>query len=77
MLDGNVSNSFKMIFFSVDQMKLQQQKLHLGPPPLLLPIKRHEDLGGSSGDDGLPCSPSEVSNSEELYMNISNKVLQL
>ncbi|XP_057709096.1 capping protein-inhibiting regulator of actin dynamics isoform X2 [Corythoichthys intestinalis] len=26
-------------------MKLQQQKMHLGPPPLVLPIRRHEDEG--------------------------------
>lgn len=55
------------------QIKLQQQKLHLGPPPLLLPIKRREDLGGSSEDDSLPRSPSEVSRGEGLYMSISNK----
>ncbi|XP_073701819.1 uncharacterized protein cracdla isoform X2 [Garra rufa] len=55
------------------QMKLQQQKLHLGPPPHLLPIKRREDLGGSSEDDGLPRSPSEVSHGEGLYMSVSNK----
>ncbi|XP_016385203.1 flocculation protein FLO11-like [Sinocyclocheilus rhinocerous] len=55
------------------QMKLQQQKLNLGPPPLLLPIKRREDLGGSSEDDGLPRSPSEVSRGEGLYMSISDK----
>ncbi|XP_043104288.1 flocculation protein FLO11 isoform X2 [Puntigrus tetrazona] len=55
------------------QIKLQQQKLHLGPPPLLMPVKRREDLGGSSEDDGLPRSPSEVSCGEGLYMSISNK----
>ncbi len=67
-----------MIFF-FDQIKLQQQKLHLGPPPLLLlPIKRREDLDvGSSEEDSLPRSPSEVSHEEGLYMSISNKVLQL
>lgn len=64
-------------FFSVDQMKLQQQKMHLGPPSLLLPIKRREDLGGSSEDDGLPRSPPEVSRGEGLYISISNKVLVL
>ncbi|XP_051566937.1 uncharacterized protein LOC127448453 [Myxocyprinus asiaticus] len=42
------------------QMKLQQQKMHLCPPSLLLPMKRPEDLGGSSEDDGLPRSPSEM-----------------
>ncbi|KAL7865780.1 hypothetical protein SRHO_G00110270 [Serrasalmus rhombeus] len=42
------------------QMKLQQQNIHLGPPPLVLPIKRSEDPGGSSEDDGLPHSPPEI-----------------
>ncbi|XP_050975954.1 mucin-17 isoform X2 [Labeo rohita] len=55
------------------QIKLQQQKLHLGPPPLLLPNKRHEDLGGSLEDDGLPRSPSEVSRGEGLHIGILNK----
>ncbi|XP_059417311.1 mucin-2-like [Carassius carassius] len=55
------------------QMKLQQQKLHLGSPSLLLPFKRREVLGGSSGDDGLSCNPSEVSHGEGLYKSISNK----
>nr|XP_061827900.1 capping protein-inhibiting regulator of actin dynamics-like [Nerophis lumbriciformis] len=35
------------------QMKLQQQKMHLGPPPLVLPVRRQEDVGGRSGD-GFP-----------------------
>uniref|UniRef100_A0A4W5LV03 Cracd like a n=1 Tax=Hucho hucho TaxID=62062 RepID=A0A4W5LV03_9TELE len=43
------------------QMKLLQQNMHLGPPPLVLPIKHPEDLGGSSEDDGLPYSPPEIS----------------
>ncbi|XP_051997982.1 serine-rich adhesin for platelets-like [Xyrauchen texanus] len=40
------------------QMKLRQQKMHLGLPPL--PMKRPEDLVGSSEDDGLPRGPSEM-----------------
>ncbi|XP_062384533.1 CRACD-like protein [Sardina pilchardus] len=44
------------------QMKLQQQNLHLGPPPLRIPSKRQEDWGGAtSDDDGLPQSPPEIS----------------
>ncbi|CDQ81953.1 unnamed protein product [Oncorhynchus mykiss] len=43
------------------QMKLLQQNMHLGPPPLVLPMKHPEDLGGSSEDDGLPHSPPEIS----------------
>ncbi|KAJ8410003.1 hypothetical protein AAFF_G00210440 [Aldrovandia affinis] len=42
------------------QMKLQQQNIHLGPPPLLIPGKRTEDTGASSEDDGLPHSPPET-----------------
>uniref|UniRef100_A0A3B4BUU7 DUF4592 domain-containing protein n=1 Tax=Pygocentrus nattereri TaxID=42514 RepID=A0A3B4BUU7_PYGNA len=41
-------------------LQLQQQNIHLGPPPLVLPIKRSEDPGGSSEDDGLPHSPPEI-----------------
>lgn len=42
------------------QLKLQQQNLHLGPPPMLIPGKRTEDSGATSEDDGLPCSPPET-----------------
>ncbi|KAA0715996.1 hypothetical protein E1301_Tti016108 [Triplophysa tibetana] len=35
------------------QMKLQQQKMHLGPQPLQLPIKHHEHIGAGSEEDGL------------------------
>lgn len=42
-------------------MKLQEQNLHLGPPPMLIPGKRTEDSGTTSEDDGLPCSPPETS----------------
>ncbi|CAK6959210.1 CRACD-like protein [Scomber scombrus] len=43
------------------QMKLQQQKMHLGPPPPVPPVRRPEELCGHSEDDGLPHSPSEIS----------------
>ncbi|KAL0963488.1 hypothetical protein UPYG_G00307080 [Umbra pygmaea] len=42
------------------QMKLRQQNIRLGPPPLVLPMKRPEDMGGSSDDDGLPRSPPKI-----------------
>ncbi|KAM6955565.1 uncharacterized protein cracdla [Lycodopsis pacificus] len=42
------------------QIKLQQQKMHLGPPPLVLPVRRAEDLGSRSKDDGLPQSLPEI-----------------
>ncbi|KAL1281859.1 hypothetical protein QQF64_000662 [Cirrhinus molitorella] len=48
------------------QMKLQQQNLHLGPPPMLIPGKRIEDSGTTSEDDGLPCSPPEMSFHERV-----------
>lgn len=44
------------------QVKLQQQKMHLGPPPLLLPIKRHEDIGAGSEEDDLPRLSKSISN---------------
>ncbi|XP_019956129.2 microtubule-associated protein futsch isoform X1 [Paralichthys olivaceus] len=34
------------------QMKLQQQKMHLGPPPLVVPVRRPEDLCSRSEDEG-------------------------
>ncbi|XP_051565149.1 proteoglycan 4-like isoform X2 [Myxocyprinus asiaticus] len=52
------------------QMKLRQQKMHLGLPPL--PMKHPEDLVGSSEDDGLPHGPSELLCGEGSK-SISNK----
>ncbi|CAJ1079668.1 proteoglycan 4 [Xyrichtys novacula] len=43
------------------QVKLQQQKMHLGPPPLVLP-RRPEDPDGRSDEDNLSGSPAEISN---------------
>ncbi|XP_044220739.1 uncharacterized protein cracdla [Thunnus albacares] len=43
------------------QIKLQQQKLHLGPPPLVLPVRRPEELCNRSEDDSLPHSPTKIS----------------
>uniref|UniRef100_A0A672KJT4 Si:ch211-149l1.2 n=1 Tax=Sinocyclocheilus grahami TaxID=75366 RepID=A0A672KJT4_SINGR len=48
------------------QLKLQQQNLHLGPPPMLIPGKCIEDSGTTSEDDGLPCSPPEMSFHERV-----------
>ncbi|XP_036396652.1 CRACD-like protein [Megalops cyprinoides] len=57
------------------QMKLQQQNIRLGPPPLLIPGKRAEDTGASSEDDGLPHSPPETSLSlqEGLMKGVAQK----
>ncbi|XP_029967108.1 uncharacterized protein KIAA1211-like [Salarias fasciatus] len=38
------------------QLKLQQQKMHLGPPPLVLPIRRPEG-GEAQAEDRKPHSP--------------------
>ncbi|XP_068185751.1 CRACD-like protein [Antennarius striatus] len=40
------------------QMKLQQQKMHLGPPPLVLPVKQQKSC---SEDDGIRQAPPEIS----------------
>lgn len=48
------------------QLKLQQQNLRLGPPPMLIPSRRTEDSGATSEDDGLPCSPPEMSFHEQV-----------
>lgn len=57
------------------QEKLQQQKLHLGFPPPLLPMRRPEDPGSRSEDDSLPHSPSEVSAGHVATQGGLNKAL--
>lgn len=51
------------------QLKLQQQNLRLGPPPMLIPGRRTEDSGATSEDDGLPCSPPEMSFHEQVMQD--------
>ncbi|TNN04360.1 hypothetical protein fugu_001389 [Takifugu bimaculatus] len=46
------------------QLKLQQQNLHLGPPPLVLPIKRSEVLESGCQNDSLPHSPRKNSGTD-------------
>lgn len=58
----------------VRQMKLQQQNLRLGHPPLVMSIKRPEDASGSSEDDGLPQSPPEIVLNGVLPQRASYKV---
>uniref|UniRef100_A0A3Q3WKZ4 DUF4592 domain-containing protein n=1 Tax=Mola mola TaxID=94237 RepID=A0A3Q3WKZ4_MOLML len=42
------------------QLQLQlKQAMRLGSPPSLICVKRTEDAGTMSEDDGLPCSPTE------------------
>ncbi|XP_054471851.1 uncharacterized protein cracdla [Anoplopoma fimbria] len=51
----NVQSKIKAL-----QIKLQAQKMHLGPPPLVLPVRRAEDLGSRLEDDGLHHSLPEI-----------------
>lgn len=55
------TNYFHNMFALGSQMKLQLQKMHLGPPPLVLPIRRPEDQESRCKDNSLPCSPTEIS----------------
>lgn len=42
------------------ELQLQlKQAIRLGSPPSLMCVKRAEDAGTMSEDDGLPCSPPE------------------
>ncbi|XP_053732387.1 capping protein-inhibiting regulator of actin dynamics [Synchiropus splendidus] len=43
------------------QMKLQQQKLHFGPPPLVVPVRRPEDSRSRSEETRLSHSPPRAS----------------
>lgn len=47
--------------FSLSQMKLQLQKMHLGPPPLVLPVRRAEDVESHYVGEGLSLSPAKAS----------------
>ncbi|XP_026152325.1 acrosomal protein KIAA1210 [Mastacembelus armatus] len=57
------------------QMKLQQQKMHMGPPPLVLPIRRPEDLGVHSEDDSLPHSPLETTGGDVTSQGVFSKTI--
>ncbi|KAF4075153.1 hypothetical protein AMELA_G00231260 [Ameiurus melas] len=57
------------------QLKLQQQNMRLAPP-LLIPGKRMEDSGTTSEDDGLPCSPPEMSFQEVAIRRGASKYPQ-
>ncbi|XP_019739533.1 proteoglycan 4 isoform X5 [Hippocampus comes] len=53
----------------VKSLQLQlKQAIRLGSPPSLMCVKRTEDAGTMSEDDGLPCSPPE-STSSQAAMN--------
>ncbi|XP_026233257.1 cancer-related regulator of actin dynamics isoform X2 [Anabas testudineus] len=57
------------------QMKLQQQKLHLGPPPLVRPIRHPEELGCHSEDDSLLQSPVEISGGDVASQGALSKTM--
>ncbi|KAM9801995.1 capping protein-inhibiting regulator of actin dynamics [Syngnathus typhle] len=52
----NVLSKIKVL-----QVKLLQQKMHLGPPPLVLPIRRQENGGGNSNEGPAPHKSPEFS----------------
>ncbi|XP_028248885.1 uncharacterized protein KIAA1211-like isoform X2 [Parambassis ranga] len=54
----NVQSKIKAL-----QMKLQLQKMHLGPPPMVLPVKRPEDLSSHSEEN--------ITSEEDLVKTIS------
>lgn len=56
------------------QTKLQLQKMHLGPPPLVLPVRRPEDQESLSDDDSHPHSPSEISRGDVTTQGTLSKV---
>ncbi|XP_076603896.1 uncharacterized protein cracdla isoform X2 [Chaetodon auriga] len=57
------------------QIKLQQQKMHLGPPPLVLPIRRPEDPESRPEDDGLSHSPPENSGGDFITQAALSKTI--
>lgn len=46
-------------------------------PPLLITGKRMEDSGATSEDDGLPCSPPEMSFQEVVTQRGASKVNEM
>ncbi|CAI5655639.1 unnamed protein product [Oreochromis niloticus] len=54
------------------QMKLQQQKMHLGPPPMVLPVRRPADL---SSQESLPHSPPHDSGEDNESQETLTKAI--
>lgn len=52
------ADRFRGMCFALLQLQLKQA-IRLGSPPSLMCVKRIEDAGTMSEDDGLPCSPPE------------------
>ncbi|XP_076016637.1 uncharacterized protein cracdla [Genypterus blacodes] len=63
--DENVHSNIKTL-----QMKLQQQKLHFGPPLGFAPVRRPEEHGGRSEEDS-PTAPGHASALRPLSKAIS------
>ncbi|XP_061698611.1 capping protein-inhibiting regulator of actin dynamics-like isoform X2 [Syngnathoides biaculeatus] len=57
------------------QLKLQQQKMHLGPPPLVLPTRRQEDEGGPPEDGPPPRKSPEFPTVDVATYGVLAKVL--
>lgn len=56
------------------QMKLQLQKMHLGPPPLVLPMRRAEDVESHCAGEGHPLSPAKASGVDVSSQGTLSKV---
>lgn len=52
-IKGGSGPTHTAVLQTLPQVKLQQQKLHLGPPPLVLSTKRAEDLESGCQDESL------------------------
>ncbi|XP_061580129.1 CRACD-like protein isoform X2 [Cololabis saira] len=55
------------------QMKLQLQKMHLGPPPAVLPVRCPEEPSGRSEDDLLQSSSGEVITAQETLTQTTSQ----
>lgn len=69
---GNVL--LQVALFLLLQMKLQLQKMHLGPPPLVLPTRRAEDVESCCVGEGLYLSAAQVSGVDILSQGTLSKV---
>ncbi|KAJ8338588.1 hypothetical protein SKAU_G00375540 [Synaphobranchus kaupii] len=60
--DDGLASSQDNIPGKVKSLQLQlKQAIRMGSPPSLICVKKGEDGGTVSEDDGLPCSPPEIS----------------
>lgn len=64
----------QVALFLLSQMKLQLQKMHLGPPPLVLPMRRAEDVESRYVGEDLPLSPAEASGVDVSSQGTLSKV---